>query len=186
MGILPGEERAGRGAIQQRALLVRMMEAAAARRKQGQLTTQSWSGRGTPQDREGAGARTHQEMQCWSPRRRWGHERPHAAASRKRTAATRFDKRSFWPAAQTARAQTTQVTTNQRTEEWQISPFGHRVADCPLQAQRHRCRMTAQGIGVDGQIARHGHRHNRWRGQRARSTRQVAEKGNPRRATEST
>ena len=41
VGILLGKERAGRGAVQERATLVLMMEPAAARRKRGQLPTQS-------------------------------------------------------------------------------------------------------------------------------------------------
>ena len=48
MGILFGEEQAGRGAIHERAMLVLLVEAAAARRKQGQLPAQSWWGEGDP------------------------------------------------------------------------------------------------------------------------------------------
>ena len=47
-GSLFGEERAGRGAVQERAVWVLLMEAAAARRRQGQLPAQSWWGEGSP------------------------------------------------------------------------------------------------------------------------------------------
>ena len=48
MGILFGEEQAGRGAIHESAMLVLLVEVAAARRKQGQLPAQSWWGEGDP------------------------------------------------------------------------------------------------------------------------------------------
>ena len=58
MGILLRGEPAGRGAIQERAMSVLMMEATAARRKRGQLPTQSCWGEGDPQVRKCGGART--------------------------------------------------------------------------------------------------------------------------------
>ena len=53
MGSLLGEERASRGAIQERAMLVLMMEAAAARRKLGQRPTRSCWEEGNPLGQEG-------------------------------------------------------------------------------------------------------------------------------------
>ena len=53
MGIFWGEERAGQGGMPERAVLVLLMKAAAARRKRGQLPTQSWCGEPPPPGQEG-------------------------------------------------------------------------------------------------------------------------------------
>ena len=53
MGSLLGQERAGRGAMQETAMLVLVIEAAADRRKLEQLPTQSWWREGDPPGQEG-------------------------------------------------------------------------------------------------------------------------------------
>ena len=121
LGLLLGEERAGWGAIQDRATLILVMEAAAARRERGQLPGPAWWWGGRiPQARMGGGARTHREMQCCSPRYRWDHKRrrPEVRSRQRKTphSKTRLGRRYFWTAAQTVRAQTTQATTKRRTE----------------------------------------------------------------------
>ena len=75
-GILMGGGQAGRAALQDRAILVLMMEAAAARRKRVLLPGPAgWGWGGWVQAKVGGGMRTPMEMQCCSPQYRWNHKR---------------------------------------------------------------------------------------------------------------